>query len=167
MLKTRFYVSSSLRGIWRNPDAQFSVAYFSFPMVSHISVISGSESVSSRNPIQMSKINDKSSIGLPVGLSLLHQYHRTTPWTWWGEAGIAQSVYRETGVRVPVGSRIFSSPCRPDRFCGPPILLSNGYRGLFPRRLSGRGVKLTTHLQIAVVKKIWIYRSSSPYAFMA
>jgi hypothetical protein len=35
--------------------------------------------------------------------------------------------------RVPVGSRIFSSPCRPHRLWGPPNL-SNGYRGLFPRR---------------------------------
>jgi hypothetical protein len=34
-------------------------------------------------------------------------------------------------VRVPVGSRIFSSRSRPDRFCEPPSLLSNGYRGLF------------------------------------
>jgi hypothetical protein len=36
---------------------------------------------------------------------------------------------REVGVRVPVGSRIFSSPCRPDRLWGPPGLLSSGYRG--------------------------------------
>jgi hypothetical protein len=40
---------------------------------------------------------------------------------------------RGVGVRVPVGSRIFSSSRRPDRLCGPLNLLSNGYRGLFLR----------------------------------
>jgi hypothetical protein len=40
---------------------------------------------------------------------------------------------RGVGVRVPVWSRIFSSPRRPDRLCGPPNLLYNRYRGLFPR----------------------------------
>jgi hypothetical protein len=36
------------------------------------------------------------------------------------------------GVGVPVGSRIFTFPFRPDRLWGPPNL-SNGYRSLFPR----------------------------------
>jgi hypothetical protein len=39
---------------------------------------------------------------------------------------------RRVGVRVPVGLRIFFSPCLPDRLWGPPNLLSNGYRWLFP-----------------------------------
>jgi hypothetical protein len=39
---------------------------------------------------------------------------------------------REVGVRVPVGSRIITSPCRPDRLWGPSNLLYNGYRELFP-----------------------------------
>jgi hypothetical protein len=40
---------------------------------------------------------------------------------------------RWVGVRVPVGSRIFSSPRCPERLWGPPNLLSKGYRVLFPR----------------------------------
>jgi hypothetical protein len=36
-------------------------------------------------------------------------------------------------VRIPVGSRILSSPPRPDRFWGTPSLISTVYRELFPR----------------------------------
>jgi hypothetical protein len=50
---------------------------------------------------------------------------------------------RGVGVQVPVGSRIFSSPRLSDRLWDPPNLLFNGYRGKV-----GRGVKLTTHLQL-------------------
>jgi hypothetical protein len=37
------------------------------------------------------------------------------------------------GVQVPVGARIFISPCHPDWLWGPPNLLPNGYQELFPR----------------------------------
>jgi hypothetical protein len=36
---------------------------------------------------------------------------------------------REVGVRVPIESRNFSSPRRPDGFWGPSSLLFNGYCG--------------------------------------
>jgi hypothetical protein len=36
---------------------------------------------------------------------------------------------RGVRVRVRVGARLFSSPRRPDRFWGPPSLVSNEYRG--------------------------------------
>jgi hypothetical protein len=40
---------------------------------------------------------------------------------------------RVVGVQVTVRGRFFSSPHRPVRFWGPPILLASGYPKLFPR----------------------------------
>jgi hypothetical protein len=76
---------------------------------------------------------------------------------------------RGVGVRVPVGSRIFCSPHRPDRLWTSPNFLFNGYRGLFRR---GGGVKRPgreadhSPPASAEVKKMWIYTSTPPYAFM-
>jgi hypothetical protein len=52
---------------------------------------------------------------------------------------------------------------RPDRFWGPPSLLSNGYRGHFPQ---GREADHSLPTS-AEVKHTWIYTSTPPYAFMA
>jgi hypothetical protein len=55
--------------------------------------------------------------------------------SWDSAVGIATGYVLDdprVGVRVPVGSRMFSSPRRPHRFWDPTNLLSNGYRGLFP-----------------------------------
>jgi hypothetical protein len=81
---------------------------------------------------------------------------------------IAQSVStgyglddRGVGVRVPVGSRIFSSSSRPDRLCGTPNLLSSGYRVLFspginvPEREADHSPPAS-----AEVKKILTYTSA-------
>jgi hypothetical protein len=40
--------------------------------------------------------------------------------------------HRGIWVRLPMRTRIFNSPYRPDRLRGPPNLLSNGYRELLP-----------------------------------
>jgi hypothetical protein len=69
---------------------------------------------------------------------------------------------RGVGVRDPVGSRIFSSPRRPDRLWGPPSLLSNGYQGV---KRTGREADHSPPTS-AEVKKIWIYTSILPYVFM-
>jgi hypothetical protein len=60
---------------------------------------------------------------------------------------------RGVGVRVPVGSRIFSSR-RPDRLWGPTNLLYSGVKRL--RREADHSPPASTE-----VKKIWIYTSTS------
>jgi hypothetical protein len=65
---------------------------------------------------------------------------------------------RGVRVRVPVESRIFSSPNRSDGLWGPPNLLSNGYRG----READHSPPTS-----AEAKKMWICTSTPPYVFMA
>jgi hypothetical protein len=72
---------------------------------------------------------------------------------------------RGVGVRVPVRSRIFTSPRRPDRPTQPPFrwvpeVLSPTIKQ--PGREADRSSPTS-----AEVKKTWIYISSPPYAFMA
>jgi hypothetical protein len=52
---------------------------------------------------------------------------------------------RGIGVRATVVSRIFPSPCLPDRLSGPRSLLVNGYQGFSPGDKCG---KLIIHLQL-------------------
>jgi hypothetical protein len=73
---------------------------------------------------------------------------------------------RRVGVRVPVGSRIFSFPRRPGRLWGPTNFLSNGYRGSSPRvKRPGREADNSPPVS-AEVKKMWIYTSTPPYTFI-
>jgi hypothetical protein len=75
--------------------------------------------------------------------------------------GIAQSVLRwatrcTTGIRFPAKARFFFSPQRSNRLWGPPGLCI-GYRGLLPRGLSGRVVKLTIDLLAPRSKMMELY----------
>jgi hypothetical protein len=71
-------------------------------------------------------------------------------------------------IRIPAGTRIFSSPCRPDRLWDLPSLPCDEYRGfshLGVKRL-GREADHSSPT-CAKVKKTWIYTSTLPYVFMA
>jgi hypothetical protein len=67
------------------------------------------------------------------------------------------------GVQVLVEARIFSSPCRPGRFWGPPSLLTNGHRGVKRPRSEADHSPPTS----AEIRKTWSYTSTLQYAFIA
>jgi hypothetical protein len=70
---------------------------------------------------------------------------------------------REDGVRVPVGSKIFSSPRCPYRLWGPANFLYSGYRGIFLRGVKRPGPEADhTPTAGANIKKMWIYTSTPP-----
>jgi hypothetical protein len=74
---------------------------------------------------------------------------------------------RGVWVRVPVESRIFSSPSRPDRLWGPHNLLSYGYGALSAGvKRQGREADHSPPTS-GEIKKMFIYTSTPPYAFMA
>jgi hypothetical protein len=61
-------------------------------------------------------------------------------------------------VRVPVMSRIFTSPYRPGRLWGPPSLILNEYRGFFFRGVKSPGREAyQSPPTSAKVNKTWIY----------
>jgi hypothetical protein len=64
--------------------------------------------------------------------------------------GIATGYGLDTRGSIPgKGKRFFSTPQRPDMLWGSPSLLLNGYR-----RLSGRGLKLTTDVHLVLKSRI-------------
>lgn len=63
-----------------------------------------------------------------------------------------------SGLRIPLRTRNFSFPKRPDRLWGPPTLLFNEYRYSFPR---GKTAEVNhRYPSTAEVKNEWIYTSS-------
>jgi hypothetical protein len=67
---------------------------------------------------------------------------------------------KRVGVRIPVGSKSFSVPRSPDWLWGPPNFLSPGVK----RR--GREADHSPPAKDKV-KKMWVYTSTPPYAFIA
>jgi hypothetical protein len=90
----------------------------------------------------------------------LLQYTKLPSWKKQQVLTFAEQRYRDSSVcmatgydlngsgSIPGSARFLFSPQRPDQLWGQPSLLSNGYRRLFPRVWSGRGVKLATHLHL-------------------
>jgi hypothetical protein len=65
-------------------------------------------------------------------------------------------------IRVPVRSKIFSSPRRPDRLWAPPASYKMSTGCSLPRSEADRSAPTK-----ADVKKTWIYTSTPRHAFMA
>jgi hypothetical protein len=99
-------------------------------------------------------------VRMAIGSTILDYYNSDS------SVGIATGCRldgQEVGVRVPVGSRIFSSPRRPNRIWGPPRLQNNGYRRFFPQGYSDRSVTLSIHLQLVLCSRIRGPRHPLPY----
>jgi hypothetical protein len=75
---------------------------------------------------------------------------------------------RGFGFRVPVESRNFFSPHRPDRLRAQPASCPIGTGGTLSPGVK-RAERQAEHSppDIAEVKKVWIYTSITPYSFMA
>jgi hypothetical protein len=73
---------------------------------------------------------------------------------------------RKFGVRIPIGSRILSSPLHPDQLWGPPASYKMGTGALSPGIKRLRREDGYSPPTIAEVKKMWIYSFTPPYAFM-
>jgi hypothetical protein len=76
---------------------------------------------------------------------------------------------RGVRVRVPVGSRTFTSPYHPDQLWGPPNLQTNGYGGAISPGVKQQNREADHSPPTSVkVKETWIdLYIHSPYAFKA
>jgi hypothetical protein len=73
---------------------------------------------------------------------------------------------QEVEVRVPVGSRIFCSPRRPDRLWGPPNHSIQWVPGALAPEVKWLGRETDNSPASAEVKKMWIWRSFISYTLL-
>jgi hypothetical protein len=116
------------------------------------------------------KLTDHSCTTQLVCFTLTFQLYTFYCCPWDSVVGIATDYGlddRGVGVPVPEMSRIFFSSCRQDRLWAPSSLLSDGYRGHFPRGESGQDVKLTTLQLVPRSRKCGSIYTTPRCAFMA